>query len=111
MHALFSYGTLQQKQVQRDTFGRELNGFADKLLGYELGEVEITDEEVIASSGKRFHPILKKSDNPHSTVSGTVFMITHEELLHADNYEADCYRRISAPLASGKICWIYSENK
>ncbi|MBQ4810942.1 gamma-glutamylcyclotransferase [Pseudoalteromonas luteoviolacea] len=109
MHALFSYGTLQQKQVQIDTFGRELEGFSDKLIGYELGEVEITDEQVIASSGKRFHPILKQSSNKHSVVSGTVFMITDDELKQADNYEADCYKRIVAPLASGNSCWIYAE--
>ncbi|KZN52740.1 hypothetical protein N474_22485 [Pseudoalteromonas luteoviolacea CPMOR-2] len=109
MHALFSYGTLQLKQVQIDTFGRELSGFADTLIGYELGEVEITDEEVIASSGKTVHPILKKSNDPQSKVSGTVFIISDDELEQADKYEAECYQRIKAPLASGKSCWIYSE--
>ncbi|KZN65056.1 gamma-glutamylcyclotransferase family protein [Pseudoalteromonas luteoviolacea] len=109
MNALFSYGTLQQTQVQIDTFGRELEGFSDKLIGFELGEVEITDEQVIKSSGKRFHPILKRTSNTESTVSGTVFMLTDDELKHADNYEADCYQRIKAPLVSGKTCWIYAQ--
>lgn len=31
---LFSYGTLQHKDVQIATFGRELTGRKDSLLGY-----------------------------------------------------------------------------
>lgn len=31
---LFSYGTLQQENVQRATFGRLLDGTPDALMGY-----------------------------------------------------------------------------
>ena len=34
VNLLFSYGTLQQDDVQRSTFGRLLRGRADALVGY-----------------------------------------------------------------------------
>ena len=33
---LFSYGTLRQREVQLATFGRELDGYVDAVIGYEL---------------------------------------------------------------------------
>jgi len=36
MEQLFSYGTLQNVEVQLETFGRELTGSKDHLLGYQL---------------------------------------------------------------------------
>ncbi|KAF7764218.1 hypothetical protein PCIT_b0154 [Pseudoalteromonas citrea] len=108
MEALFSYGTLQQQQVQLDTFGRLLEGQSDALLGYQVGEVEITDAKVIASSGKTHHPILKYTGNEHDVVTGTVFLISASELSQADTYEVDAYTRVSASLRSGNTCWIYA---
>ena len=40
-------------------------------------------------------------------VSGTVFLITPEELAQADKYEVSDYRRVLAPLASGGSAWAY----
>ena len=54
---LFSYGTLQNTSVQVETFGRELVGFEDRLLGYKLEMVEIQDADVVELSGKKHHPI------------------------------------------------------
>jgi hypothetical protein len=34
---LFSYGTLQAKDIQRAVFGREVQGREDLLPGYEVG--------------------------------------------------------------------------
>src|SRR5262249_2435417 len=48
---LFSYGTLRQPEVQRATFGREIDGSPDAIVGYELDHVTITDPHVIATSG------------------------------------------------------------
>ena len=39
---LFSYGTLQQPEVQLATFGRELTGHRDAIVGYDLDYVTIT---------------------------------------------------------------------
>jgi len=46
LEKLFSYGTLQMESVQKETFGRELNGIKDSLIGYVLSEVKIKDPAV-----------------------------------------------------------------
>jgi len=40
-------------------------------------------------------------------VDGIVFTITEAELVAADAYEVDDYRRISVPLRSGPYAWVY----
>lgn len=110
MELLFSYGTLQQKNVQIANFGRELNGQKDSLPKYVLGEILITDERVIRESGKDLHQILKYTGDVEDKVTGTVFEITTEELMLADDYEVDDYKRVSATLHSGISCWIYAAN-
>jgi hypothetical protein len=104
---LFSYGTLRQPEVQLATFGRELDGYIDAVIGYELHHLTITDPQVIATSGSDRHPILRPSDRPHAHVDGIVFAITDAELVAADAYEVDDYRRISVPLRSGPYAWVY----
>jgi len=108
MPTLFSYGTLQQKEVQIANFGRELLGKKDMLQGYIVGEIEITDERVLRESGKAIHPILRFTGNVADEVSGTVFEITDVELAQADDYEVDDYVRTLVKLQSGKECWIYA---
>jgi len=104
---LFSYGTLQLENVQRETFGRLLEGAADALPGYSRTMVEITDPDVLATSGERFHPIVSASGDPADSVVGTVFLITEAELAAADEYEVSDYRRVSVRLASGLDAWVY----
>ena len=104
---LFSYGTLRQRDVQLTTFGRELDGRADAITGYELDHVTITDPHVIATSGSDRHPILRPTDRPGAEVAGTVFEISEAELASADEYEVDDYRRIRVPLRSGGHAWVY----
>ena len=107
MEALFSYGTLQQKNVQLETFGRELLGEADTLACFVLGEIEITDPMVLERSGKRFHPILRYTGNPQDSISGTIFLITSDELAQADEYEVDAYKRALLTFTSGRAAWCY----
>ena len=104
---LFSYGTLRQRDVQRATFGREIDGYDDAIIGYHLEYVTITDPHVIATSGSARHPILRPTDRPDAHVDGTVFTISEAELAAADDYEVDDYRRISVPLRSGPQAWVY----
>lgn len=104
---LFSYGTLQDKAVQLANFGRELHGEPDALVGYEQAMVEITDPQVLATSGKSHHPIVRPSSNPHDEVAGTVFIITATELQAADSYEVADYQRVSTQLKSGAQAWVY----
>lgn len=104
---LFSYGTLQDPAVQMANFGRTLEGTPDVLTGFEIGEIEITDPEVIAESGLTHHLILHPTGDPADVVPGTVFRITEQELAAADLYEAEDYRRVLVPLTSGLEAWVY----
>lgn len=79
MEKLFSYGTLQLRSVQIETFGRVLRGKKDTLIGYALSDVKIKDKAVIETSGTDIHPILKYSGNDVDRVEGTVFEITAAE--------------------------------
>ncbi len=103
---LFSYGTLQQDSVQLSSFGRLLKGHADTLPGWKREMIEITDPEVLAKSGLRFHPIIVPGA-ASDEVEGMVFEITADELAGADRYEVADYKRIAARLKSGIEAWVY----
>ena len=109
MPHLFSYGTLQQDDVQRTTFGRLLSGNADVLPGYSQDRVAIDDPDVVAASGKTHHPIVKHSGVASDRVAGTVFEISDDELARADRYEVAAYRRVAVTLASGLSAWVYGD--
>lgn len=104
---LFSYGTLQDKAVQLASFGRELSGRADALVGFRQDWVEITDPAVLATSGKTHHPIVSHSGVTEDRVPGSVFEITPAELAAADAYEVSDYQRVAVVLASGAEAWVY----
>ena len=108
MPLLFSYGTLQQENVQLSTFGRPLQGQKDELLGFEQSLVKIEDPQVVATSGKTHHANVTFNGRNDSRVNGTVFEITDAELAAADQYEQlAAYKRVAAMLASGKEAWVY----
>jgi len=104
---LFSYGTLQDRAVQLANFGRELTGHADALPGYRETLVEIKDPQVVATSGKTHHPIVAPSGDPADEIAGSVFELTPDELLAADEYEVDDYARVLVRLKSGVDAWVY----
>lgn len=104
---LFSYGTLQQRGVQLATFGRELSGAFDELVGFQESMVKIESPEVVKTSGKDYHRIVKRTDMVDSRVAGTVFEVTDDELAHADKYEVSDYKRVSVTLGSGRTAWAY----
>lgn len=104
---LFSYGTLQQENVQLSSFGRLLKGEDDAMPGYKKSMLEITGPEVVATSGERFHPIVEASADPADSVAGKVFEITEAELAAADKYEVADYKRVEVVLGSGLTAWVY----
>ncbi|GAA5026920.1 hypothetical protein GCM10011506_13050 [Marivirga lumbricoides] len=106
-HLLFSYGTLQLKKVQMESFGRLLEGLPDQIKAYRLEDLPIQDEMVLLRSGLASHPIAVPSLNDEDFISGTVFEITDEELAQSDAYEVSDYKRVEVLLASGKKAWIY----
>ena len=105
--ALFSYGTLRQRQVQLATFGRLLEGRPDALVGYRLAPLAITDPDVVRLSGKAVHEIARRSGDPADRIEGTIFLLTAAELAAADAYEVDAYARVEAALASGARAFVY----
>ncbi|MCS3869031.1 gamma-glutamylcyclotransferase (GGCT)/AIG2-like uncharacterized protein YtfP [Chryseobacterium ginsenosidimutans] len=107
MPNLFSYGTLQKEQVQIETFGRLLQGEKNVLTGYKLEMLEITDPEVLRKSNQKYHPILVFSGNIEDEVEGILFNVSDEEILQADEYEVDDYKRIETTFKSGKSGFIY----
>lgn len=111
MPLLFSYGTLQQEDVQLATLGRRLDGHRDELVGFEPAKVRIDDPDVAASLGKAHHDNVLATRNKVSRVAGTVFEVTDDELARIDGYErVFSYVRLTAPLASGRECWVYAHD-
>jgi RimJ/RimL family protein N-acetyltransferase/gamma-glutamylcyclotransferase (GGCT)/AIG2-like uncharacterized protein YtfP len=99
MPLLFSYGTLQDPDVQLATFGRGLAGAPDTLPGCELATVVL--------DGTHYANV-RRNGRSDSLVPGTVFEIDAAGLARADAYEADAgYRRQVWRLASGKHAWVY----
>jgi gamma-glutamylcyclotransferase (GGCT)/AIG2-like uncharacterized protein YtfP len=110
MPRLFSYGTLQQENVQLATFGRRLQGNADSLVGFRRTLFEITDPEVIRTSGKTHHPMATFSGVASEQIAGMVFEVTQAELEQADRYETDpAYQRFETRLLSGAQAWVYAD--
>lgn len=108
MILLFSYGTLRQPEVQQALFGRLLDGTPDAMPGFRQRMIEITDADVIAKSGTRWHPMVEPSDDPGDAVEGMVFRLTDVEVVSADAYEVD-YERREVRLRSGALAFVYGE--
>ncbi len=109
MPLLFSYGTLQNDDVQLSTFGRRLAGEPDELVGFESAVFRVDDPRFVAASGKADHAIVRFNGRSDSRVHGTVFEVSESELARADRYEPAGYRRIAATLASGRKAWVYAD--
>jgi gamma-glutamylcyclotransferase (GGCT)/AIG2-like uncharacterized protein YtfP len=108
MPSLFSYGTLQQPNVQESTLGRRLVGQRDELLMFEPSVVDIEDSLLVATSGQTHHANVTFNGNEQSRVTGMVFEVTEAELASVDAYEiAFSYKRVTAMLASGRQAWVY----
>jgi len=107
MEYLFSYGTLQKEKVQLGLFGRILSGSGDVLKGYKVSTIEITDEAFLSKGEEKYQKTLLISNNESDMVNGTALEVTGEELLMADKYEPDNYKRVRVILESGKKAWIY----
>jgi hypothetical protein len=107
MPLLFSYGTLRDPAVQTATFGRELTGRDERIVGFRIEQLRITDPHVLTVSGRTHHPVLIATGNASDVVPGMVLDLTDDELQRADDYEVDDYQRVAAPLSSGDTAWVY----
>jgi gamma-glutamylcyclotransferase (GGCT)/AIG2-like uncharacterized protein YtfP len=96
-HYLFTYGTLQEREVQLGVFARPLNGFEDELPLYIISDEKVAE----------LYPTLKHTGAKEDTIKGQVYTLSHQELEKADRYEGEAYERIEIQLASGKNAWAY----
>lgn len=97
---LFTYGTLQNEEVQQAVFRRKLYGDFDALPGYQLST------ELVAGR----YPLIERGSDDMTKVRGMVFEVTGEELTMAESYEGDAYKRIKVTLDSGKRAWVFVRN-
>ncbi|WP_318343493.1 gamma-glutamylcyclotransferase family protein [Flagellimonas baculiformis] len=100
MEHLFTYGTLQEGQVQQDVFGHPLEGHPDTLLGFKKMENAVYGQ----------YPVVIRTKDDKDKVKGTVYTISTADLEKADAYETDAYKREKFPLESGLEAWVYIEN-
>ena len=107
MENLFSYGTLQEENVQLENYNRILEGSDDILKNHCLKNIEIKDESVIKKSNKNIHTIIYYTGNGQDEIKGKVFKITPDELIKTDNYEVSDYQRVEVTLKSGIKSWVY----
>lgn len=97
---LFVYGTLKEPKIQQELLGRILIGQNDTIENYELSSIKIENHN---------YPLLKEAIG--KSVTGKVFTINKEDFKALDFYETDAYTRLEKKLKSGKIAWVYLENK
>ena len=106
---LFSYGTLQLREVQLANYGRPLEGSPDALLGYRMEVLPDRDPDAVRISGTKTHMVVRPTGDPQDRVKGMVFLLTAEELAVTDRYEGSDYGRTELTLESGRRAIVYVE--
>lgn len=104
---LFSYGILQQNELQIEIYERKLSGMEDVLEGYKLEDIQIKDKTVTQKNNKEHYPIAIKTNNKEHCIKGKIFQITTDELFKTDVYEVEGYKRVLETFKSGKEAWVY----
>ncbi len=97
---MFTYGTLQDPQVQLYVFDKILEGDVDFLLGFKWYKNAVYGR----------YPLVKPTSNPKEMVKGVAYKVTKADLLRCDVYETSAYQRKKFILKSGKEAWVYIEN-
>lgn len=95
--SLFTYGSLQDEQIQIALFKRKLKGRSDTLSGYEFAKEKLAG----------LYPVIFKSPSTITGLSGMVYELTKTDLEKADEYEGEDYQRIEVVLNSGTKAWVY----
>ncbi|MFV8335584.1 gamma-glutamylcyclotransferase family protein [Flavobacterium sp. RSP29] len=103
MEKLFAYGSLQNEDIQKDLFGRILEGTPETLIGYIVKEIQIEEE-----FGLVHYPIITETQIPEDTINGMVYSVSSQELRQTDLYEGLHYRRVEVHLESNQKAWAYS---
>ena len=104
---LFSYGTLQIASIQLRIFGKLVKGRRDTLCGYRVQHLAVDDPLERHALGIDHYPILVPSGYQSDSVEGFVYALTEQDLLCADSYAGNDYRRVVSQLDSGLSAWVY----
>lgn len=107
MTYFFSYGTIQERKVQLQLYGRILTGEKDSLPGFKTTLVENKDPASLARGEEKFQRLAIPSANFNDRIEGTVYELMDDELELTDKYEPAGYSRVKLQLQSGKEAWIY----
>ena len=68
----------------------------------------IADATVAARLRRTHHDNITSTGDEWSSVQGTAYQVTDEELAKADRFEAEYnYKRVTVTLASGNDAWVY----
>ena len=103
MYALFTYGTLQDTQIQTQLFGKSLEGTNDTLAKYKLGTIQIPINHPNANT----YLIAIYTGNAQDTIDGVRYTINSEKLSLIDDYEGPDYERVLVILQSGEEALVY----
>jgi gamma-glutamylcyclotransferase (GGCT)/AIG2-like uncharacterized protein YtfP len=103
MEKLFAYGSLKNEDIQKDLFGRILEGTFETLIGYVVKQIQIEEEFGIVH-----YPIITETQNAEDTINGVVYSVSSEELRQTDLYEGLHYKRVEVQLQSNQKAWAYS---
>lgn len=103
MKKLFTYGSLQNEDVQENLFGRALKGTPEKLIGYALRNIQIEEEFGIVH-----YPVIVETKDEADFIEGIVYEVTDKELNQTDLYEGMHYKRVEVHLHSNQKVWAYS---
>lgn len=101
--AVFSYGTLQDPEVQKELYNRVLEGQPDRISGYVLESINLPDSSFNYIS----YSIAKLTGNPQDSIEGFVFYLSEHELKITDTYESEAYERFKIKLDSGIEAIMY----
>jgi len=75
---------------------------------YRQTLLEITDPEVLATSGKKYHPIVEQSPDSNDEVGGTPCSKSpRRNLPRPTNMKMSDYKRVAVTLKSGLEAWVY----
>lgn len=103
MPLLFTYGTLQNNNIQRQLFGKEIHGTKDFLRCYKLETIKIPKNHPLAET----YFIARYTGNQNDKIDGTVYKLDNNELVITDKYEGSSYQRKTILLNSNKEAIIY----
>jgi gamma-glutamylcyclotransferase (GGCT)/AIG2-like uncharacterized protein YtfP len=93
---IFAYGTLLDKNIQKNIIGRLVEGIPDQLAGYRKTMRQF-------SSG--IYPDL--IEDIACKVEGQILDLSANEVERCDRYEGDEYRKVKLKLKSGIEAFVY----